>query len=60
MRTKERKTISGDLHERLDLLMACGYPIFIIGDMVCWPAEADRFFAEEEMDELEGYILSNG
>lgn len=56
---KKAPVMEGDLHERLELLMACGYPIFVIGKSVCWPAEADRFFTEEEMDELEAFILSD-
>lgn len=49
-----------DLHERLNLLIACGHPIFVIGKSVCWPAEADLFFTEEEMVELESFVLSDG
>ena len=61
VRTKKAAApvMEGDLHERLDLLIACGHPIFVIGKSVCWPAEADMFCTDEEMDELEGYILSN-
>lgn len=59
MKVKVRKVPEGDLHERLDLLIACGHPIFVIGNSVCWPAEADLFFTDEEMTQLEGHILSN-
>ena len=59
VRTKKYPVMEGDLHERLELLIACGHPIFVIGKSVCWPAEADHFFTDEEMTELEGYILSN-
>lgn len=58
MRVKGWQTVDGSFQERLDLLIACGYPVFIINDSVCWPAEADWFFTEKELDELEGYILS--
>lgn len=59
VKPKKVNTVKGDLHERLDLLIACGHPIFIISGMVCWPAEADLFFTEDEMEELKDYILSN-
>lgn len=55
---KTRNLPEGTPHERLELLIACGHPIFIMGNRVCWPAEADFFFTEAEMDELESYILA--
>lgn len=45
-----------ELKEKLDDMIACGHPIFIIADTVAFPAEADQFFTEEEMDELEAHI----
>lgn len=59
VKAKKVKKVSGDVFERLDLLIACGHPVFIISGMVCWPAEADLFFTEEEMNELEDYIRAN-
>lgn len=58
VKTKKAVVLEGDLKERLELMMTCGYPIFIINETVCWPVEAEDFFTDEEMDELEGFILS--
>lgn len=48
-----------ELQGKLNDMIICGYPIFVFGKSVCWPAEADGFFTDEEMAELEGCILSN-
>lgn len=45
-----------ELQEKLDDMIGCGYPIFIFGNTVAFPAEAEEFFTEEEMDEVEAYI----
>lgn len=42
--------------EKLDNLIACGHPIFIISGTVAFPAEAEDFLTPEEMDEVEAYI----
>ena len=42
--------------EKLDDMIACGYPIFIIAGTVAFPAEAEDFLTPEEMDEVEAYI----
>ena len=51
--------MNGTMNERLNLMIAAGHPIFIIGDVVSLPIEAEDFFTEEEMDELREYIRSN-
>ena len=47
-----------ELQEKLDNMIVCGYPIFVIAGIVAFPAEADEFFTQEEMAEVESYILS--
>lgn len=47
-----------ELQEKLDAMLVCGHPIFIIAGTVAFPVEAEDFFTPEEMDEVESYILS--
>ena len=51
--------ITADMQDRLDMMAACGYPIFIIGSMVVMPAEADEIFTPEELEILEAHIRAN-
>lgn len=42
--------------KKLDNMIACGYPIFIIAGTVAFPAEADEFFTPAELEEVEAFI----
>ena len=42
--------------EKVDALIICGHPIFIIAGTVAFPVEAEDFLTQEEMDEVEAYI----
>ena len=48
--------MKAETKEKLDDLIVCGYPIFIIAGTVVFPAEAENFLTPEEMDEVETYI----
>ena len=43
---------------RLETMIIAGYPIFVIGNNVVLPVEAEDFFAPEELDSLREYICS--
>lgn len=45
--------------DRLSSMISAGYPIFIIGNNVSFPVEAEDLFTPEELKELEAYILSS-
>lgn len=47
------------IRSQLNLMVSAGYPIFVFGETVVLPVEAEDFFAPEEMDELREYILSS-
>lgn len=47
-----------EIKKKLENMIACGYPIFIIAGTVAFPAEADEFFTPEELDEAEAFILA--
>ena len=51
--------VKGDIRSRLNLMIACGHPVFIFGDTVVLPVEAEDFFEPKEMEDLQAYILSN-
>lgn len=51
--------ITPDMQDRLDLLLAMKCPIFVIGDIVSLPAEADELFSPAELELLEAHILAS-
>ena len=51
--------LSVDMQDRLNLLLAMRCPIFVIGNNVVLPAEADEMFSPDEIKTLEAYILSS-
>ncbi len=48
-----------EIRNRLNLMISAGHPIFIMGDTVAVPIEAEDFFAPEEIGEVQAYILSH-
>lgn len=53
------KTCEMSIQDRLNLMIAAGHPIFVIGRTVSLPIEAEDFFTPEEMKEVERFILSS-
>ena len=51
--------LNEDMQERLEMMIACGYPIFMIGDNVVLPAEVDFIFTPEEQKLLEAHIRTS-
>lgn len=51
--------MANNIRDKLNLLIAAGHPVFIFGDTVALPVEAEDFFTPEEMAEVKAYILSN-
>lgn len=50
--------VKGNIPDRLNLMIAAGHPVFIFGSTVVLPIEAEDFFSDEEIKEVETYILS--
>lgn len=49
----EKKSI----RERLNLMEMAGHPVFVFGDNVFLPIEAEDFFEPEEMDAVRECVL---
>ena len=43
---------------RLEAMIIAGYPVFVVGNNVMLPVEAEDFFAPDELDGLQEYIRS--
>ena len=50
--------IETSIRDRLNRMIAAGHPVFVFGNTVVLPVEAEDYFRYEEMEELERYILS--
>lgn len=50
----EKKSI----RDRLNLLAMAGHPVFVFGNNVFLPIEAEDFFEPSELDEVKECILS--